>query len=244
MAAPAAEQRLHAVENLRVVVDAQNRHAGELAGIGALGFVAAPRPLTASRHRHLDREARALPGCRSQLDLVTEHARDALHDRKAKPEAARDLGAFLQAVEFAEHALLCDAGMPSPVSQTSIRKALAPAAADQHAALRRVLDRVGDQVLQQPAQQSPVRPHRQPARTKIRSSPFSRASGANSTSSWRITSSIRNETDFRLHRPGIEPRNVEQRAENLLHRVERGVDIGDEPRRPRRAPCRSTSEVT
>ena len=31
--------------------------------------------------------------------------------------------------------------------------------------------------------------------------------------------------EFRLHRPGIEPRNVEQRGENLLDRFERGVDV-------------------
>ena len=36
--------------------------------------------------------------------------------------------------------------------------------------------------------------------------------------------------DLRLHGAGVEPRNVEQRAEDLLHRLERGVDIGDEPR--------------
>ena len=43
----------------------------------------------------------------------------------------------------------------------------APAAADQHAALRRVFDRVGDQVLQQPAQQPAVGAHRQRAGHEI-----------------------------------------------------------------------------
>ena len=33
-----------------------------------------------------------------------------------------------------------------------------------------------------------------------------------------------------LHRAGVEPRNVEQRAEDFLDRLERGVDIADEPR--------------
>ena len=36
--------------------------------------------------------------------------------------------------------------------------------------------------------------------------------------------------DFRPHRAGIEPRNVEQRAENFLHRLERGIDVVDQPR--------------
>ena len=36
--------------------------------------------------------------------------------------------------------------------------------------------------------------------------------------------------DLRPHRAGIEPRNVEQRAEDFLHRFERGIDVADEPR--------------
>ena len=36
--------------------------------------------------------------------------------------------------------------------------------------------------------------------------------------------------DLRPHRAGIEPRNVEQRAEDLLHGFERGIDVRDEPR--------------
>ena len=104
-------------------------------------------------------------------------------------------------------------------------------AADQHAALRRVLDRVGHQVLQQPAQQPPVGAHRARARHECRAaSPFSRASGANSTSSWRISSSMRKLRNLRPHRAGIEPRDIEQRAEDFLHGFERGIDVRDEPR--------------
>ena len=113
-----------------------------------------------------------------------------------RPEAARDLGAVLQADGIrGKSRAFAIAGMPSPVSCTSMRSiAAAPAAADQHASLRRVFDRVRDQVLQQPPQQPAVRcaPSARQG-TKISSRPFSRASGANSTSSWRITSSIRNE---------------------------------------------------
>ena len=45
---------------------------------------------------------RAVAGLRLQLDRVIEHARDALHDRQAEPEPARDLGALIEPVEFAE----------------------------------------------------------------------------------------------------------------------------------------------
>ena len=36
--------------------------------------------------------------------------------------------------------------------------------------------------------------------------------------------------DLRGHRAGVEPRNIEQCAEDFLHRFERGVDIADQPR--------------
>ena len=34
--------------------------------------------------------------------------------------------------------------------------------------------------------------------------------------------------DFRLHRAGIEPRNVEQRPEYFFDRIERSIDIADQ----------------
>ena len=34
--------------------------------------------------------------------------------------------------------------------------------------------------------------------------------------------------ELRPHRAGVEPRNVEQRAENLLDRIERSIDVADQ----------------
>ena len=95
---------------------------------------------------------------------MVEHARDALHDRQAEAQAARDLGALVEPVEFAEDGALlrlrdAEAGIVDVDAQASAP----PAAADQHAALGRVFDGVGDQVLQQPAQQAAVGAHRQRA---------------------------------------------------------------------------------
>ena len=42
--------------------------------------------------------------------------------------------------------------------------------------------------------------------------------------------------DLRPHRAGIEPRDVEQRAEDFLHRLERGIDVARRGARPRRCP--------
>ena len=43
--------------------------------------------------------------------------------------------------------------------------------------------------------------------------------------------------DLGLHRAGVEPRNVEQRAEDLFDGVERGVDVADQLRIARRRPA-------
>ena len=44
-----------------------------------------------------------MAGLRFELHLVIEHARDALDDRQSKTQAARHLGAVVEAVEFAEY---------------------------------------------------------------------------------------------------------------------------------------------
>ena len=77
------------------------------------------------------------PDFESQIDRVVEHARDALDDREAEAEAARDLGALVEPVELAGRSSRCfDCGMPSAgVVDVDAQRAAAPPAADQHAAL-------------------------------------------------------------------------------------------------------------
>ncbi len=128
---------------------------------------------------------------------------------------------------------------------TSMRNiAAAPAAADQHAARRRVFDRVRDQILQQPPQQSTVGPHRQRAMDECEIEP--------------LLARQRGEFDlelphhlveperavFRLHRAGIEPRNVEQarRRSPPPRRARHRYCRPGVPSSP--APWRSTSDVT
>ena len=91
--------------------------------------------------------------------------------------------------------------------------------------MRRVFDGVGDEILQQPPQQPPVRAHRQRARHEDEVE--------------TLLTRQRREFDlqplqqfvdaevghFRLHRAGIEPRNVEQRGEYLFDRFERSIDV-------------------
>ena len=123
------------------------------------------------------------------------------------------------------------------------RPFVAAAAADQNAAFRRVFDRVGDEVLQQPAQQAAVGLHRQRRGNEDQiEALFARQRRIFELELAQHFVDPEGD-DFRLHRAGIEPRNIEQRTEDFLHRVERRVDIGDELRVVA-APCRSTSEVT
>ena len=162
---------------------------------------------------------------------MIEHARDALHDREPESEAARDLRALIEPVKFAENRALLRLRDAEPgVVHIDPQLAVARPAADQDAAFGRVLDGVRHQVLQQPAQQPPVGTHRARARHKGQRQ--------------ALLARERRELDFELahhlvdaeagnlrsHRAGIEPRDVEQRAEDFLDGLKRGIDVGDESR--------------
>ena len=100
---------------VELVVDAQHGNAGELHAIDlARRRAACWLAGTRGRERHLDRELRAAADGRDDVDLVVEHARDALDDREAEPEAARHLGALVEAVEFLEDRLLLRARNAEP----------------------------------------------------------------------------------------------------------------------------------
>src|SRR4029453_11949933 len=98
----------------------------------------------------LDREPRSLTDQRCNADLVVEHARDALDDRKPEPQAAGDLGALLEAMKFLEDRALLRVGNAKPgIAHVDAQPSTVAPATDQHAALRRVLDGVRDEILQQ-----------------------------------------------------------------------------------------------
>ena len=100
---------------------------------------------------------RAAAGLRAQLDTVVEHARDALDDREAEADAARHLGALIEPVEFAEYRAFLRLRNAEPgVVHVDAQAPARQPTADQHTALRRVLDRIRDEILQQPAQQPTV----------------------------------------------------------------------------------------
>ncbi len=195
--------------------------------------------------RHLDRELRSAADRRGDLDLVVEHARDALHDREAEPEPARHLGALVEAMEFLEDRLLLGARDAEPgVVDVDAQPPPPAPAADQHAALGRVLDRVRDQVLQQPPQQPAVGSHRERAGHEVELQPLLLRQRREFDLELAQQLVDAEADDLGLHRAGVEPRDVEQRAEDFLDRVERGVDIADELRILAARAWRSTRLVT
>ena len=120
----------------------------------------------------------------------------------------------------------CSSGMPRPVSQTSTRAAPARAAADQHAALRRIFDARWrrNSATAAAAAAGPSAP-RASWRHEVSVSPFARAIGANSISNIPEQLGERHVGDFRPRRASVEAGDVEQRAEDFLDRLQRGVDI-------------------
>ena len=88
---------------------------------------------------------------------MVEHAPDALHDREPEAKSARHSGPLVETVELLEDRLLLGArDAEAGVVDVDAQPVAMATAADQHAALGRILDRVRDQVLQQPPQQAAV----------------------------------------------------------------------------------------
>src|SRR5437870_8819565 len=99
----------------------------------------------------------------------------------------------------------------------------AAAASDQHLALRGVFDGIRDEVLQETAQQAAVGPHCKRAANKLERQLLLLRQRGEFDLELAQKLVDRKTNNLRLHGAGIEPRNLEQRTENLLYRVERSV---------------------
>ena len=181
------------------------------------------------RARHRDGKMRAAAGHRVELDRAAEHARHAFDDRQSQAQPARDAGALLEAMEFDEDVAPLRLGdADAGVIDVDAQVIAAPPAADQHAARRRVFDRIGDQILHQPAQQPAVGAHHQRARHVFEFDAF----GGGQRREFELDLAHEfvdaEAGEFRAHRAGVEPRHVEQRAEDFLNGLERGIDIVDQ----------------
>ncbi len=162
---------------------------------------------------------------------MVENAREALDDRQAESKAARDPRALLQPVKFLEDfAALENGNADAGVVDADLQALAVAPAADQHAPARGIFDGVGDQVLQQPPQQQPVGFHRQRTGHEGQLQPLGPRDRREFD--FQRTHQVADlETgDRRRHGAGVEPRNIQQRAEDFLDRLQRIVDVFDQPR--------------
>ena len=230
-AAPALEQRLHAAPSTSgslsmhstrsPAMPAGRRRRGD-AGLGgrAAARRAAARPRTSSRG--------PAPTAGSMRWPSTLPMRSTMDRPRPRPRTALAVSSRRwNSLKISARLALGDAG-PGVVHLTaSRRRAGARRAAP--CPLARVLDGVGEQVLQQRGAAAGGRSAPTGCVGTMRSSsPFSRASGSNSTFSCSNTSSSGKVGDLRLEPPGVEPRDVDQHVEDLLHRLQRGVDVARE----------------
>src|SRR5258708_31010118 len=101
LALPIPKQRRHAVENLAIVVDAENERTGDPAMVDARLW----RPHLAVfgwRNRNLDREMGAAIDLRSERDWMLQHAGDALDNREAEADATSHLGSLVETMKLDE----------------------------------------------------------------------------------------------------------------------------------------------
>src|SRR3984885_1299744 len=225
-AAPAAKQRLHAVEDGAFVVDAEHHRAIEATDIERWQSAQLGRGGKIFCARYFDREARAVADIRFQHDLAVQHAGNAFDDRQAETETACHSRALIEPMEFAKYrAALALRDTDAGVVDLDAQLLAAPPAAHQHASRRRIFDRIGNEILQQPPTHAAIRAHALRARHEVEFQALL-ARQRREFDVEPVQQFVDAEIgDFRLHRAGIEPRNVEQRGEYLLDRFERGVDV-------------------
>ncbi len=246
-AAPAAEQRPHAVQDGRLVVDAQHGRCRRAAA-PAVGAASALRRHGRQRRRDRDLDARTPSPCRRcdfRRDRVVEHARDALDDGQAEARArARRArpgrGAGTRGRRPSAWMAGCRGRYPTPRRAACPRSRRQPTstrpcgvylmALETRFCSRRRSSRRSERTVSEQG-------------TKASSRPFSRATGSNSSRSWFEDVVDAEARQLRLHRPGVEARDVEQRGEDLLDRLQRGVDVLGERRRRPPMRSRSTSDV-
>ena len=161
---------------------------------------------------------------------MVEDARKALDDRQSQSKAARNPRALLQPVELLEDlAALENGNADAGVINADLQRPAVAPATDQHASARSIFDGVGDQVLQQPPQQQTIGFHRQ------------RAGHEGQLQS--LGACDRGEFDFQRthqiadletcdrgrHGAGVEPRNIQESTEDFFDRLQRIVDVFDQP---------------
>ncbi len=152
-AAPASEQGLHAIKDGGLIIDAKHADAREARAVEIKRLNLHFPPRCCGGEGYPDREARTAAERRGERDFVIEHTRDALHNRKPQSQAASDLGAWVEPVEFLKNRLMLRRRDAEPgIVHVNAQMSFVPPASNKHTARDRIFDRIRDQILQQAAQ--------------------------------------------------------------------------------------------
>lgn len=156
-----------------------------------------------------------------ERDAVVEDAGEALDDRKAETKAARNPRTLFQPVKFLEDLGALDHGdADAGIVDADLQRLTAAPAADHDAPARRIFDGVGDQVLQQPSQQQPIGLHRQRRRHEGQFQSLRARERCEFDLERTHEVADLEAGDGGRHGAGIEPRDIQERAENLLDRLQ------------------------
>jgi hypothetical protein len=173
-------------------------------------------------------------GPRPQRHGRAEHAGDAIDDREPEPEALhrtaqRLVLALPHAIELLEDAValrVLDAR--SGVPDLDPQPVAAPAHADEHAAALGVADRVRQEVLQDPAEQPRIGADDRPRAAEVQ----------RESARVRLQPELRVERTeqlvdrevghLRLHRAGVQLRDVEQVGQHAFRRAQALLEVGEQ----------------
>ena len=231
VATPAAQQIEDARQDRRLVVHYQHAHARNIQRHGRQRVGVRLR----CNFRQHETENAAAVGARVQLHVAADQFHQSLDGGEAQPQAApravagRRVAMILNAVELVEHARLvlrrdADAGVPhihpNLVARTSAR-------GHQHATLARVAQRVADQVVEDAAQHGAVAAH--PHVRGAHHQPQVVLFGDHAEVAADFIENLvqRKVADLHLHRAGLQPRQVEQLAEQVVERLHALLDMRD-----------------
>ena len=132
----------------------------------------------------------------------------------------------MQALKFLEHQLLAGQRNAHPrVNHLDAHGFAQAAATDKNAPLSRIFNGIGDEILQHPPQQPPVGAHSQAAGHE--GQPQALGSGDGLKFQLKLFKDVINTemAEFRFHGTGVKTGNFQQRRENFLDSLQRGIDI-------------------
>src|SRR4029079_4172664 len=185
--------------------------------------------LACGRRGHRDREARAVPGPRGEMQGMLQAPRDAFDDRKPKAEAGFEALVLAETFELLkDDGLVLLGNTRTRIMDLDAQAAVLAAATHEHVAVARVFDRVGDEILQHPAQELAIGSDRE--RRSDHGEGKTALGRRRPEFAFEGIEKIIDAEDraFGAKRSGIETRYVEESGKDVLDGAERSIDVADQ----------------